>query len=47
MPIDSILVAAAVVAMFTVFAGVLAWGERQTRLVGQEPAAGSQKRRSF
>jgi hypothetical protein len=47
MPIDSILVTAAVVAMFAIFAGVLAWGERQTRLVGQASAAGQRKRRSF
>ena len=31
MPIDSVLVSAAVVAMFVIFAGVLAWGERQSR----------------
>ncbi len=42
MPIDSMLVSAAVILMFLVFAGVLAWGEIQTRptLVTQ-----SQKRR--
>jgi hypothetical protein len=32
MPIDSILVSVAVVTMFVLFAGVLAWGERQARL---------------
>jgi hypothetical protein len=31
MPIDSMLVSAAVILMFLVFAGVLAWGEIQTR----------------
>lgn len=31
MPVDSMLVAASVVAMFVVFAAVLAWGDRQTR----------------
>jgi hypothetical protein len=31
MPVDSMLVSAAVVAMFVVFAAVLAWGEFQTR----------------
>jgi hypothetical protein len=42
MPIDSMLVSAAVILMFLVFAGVLAWGEIQTRLT---PATQSQKRR--
>jgi hypothetical protein len=32
MPIDSMLVSAAVILMFVMFAGVLAWGESQTRL---------------
>jgi hypothetical protein len=31
MPVDSMLVAASVVLMFAVFAGVLAWGDSQTR----------------
>jgi hypothetical protein len=31
MPFDSMLVSAAVIAMFVVFAGVLMWGEIQTR----------------
>jgi hypothetical protein len=31
MPIDTMLVSAAVISMFLVFAGVLAWGEIQTR----------------
>ncbi|WP_213736959.1 hypothetical protein [Bradyrhizobium sp. dw_411] len=31
MPFDSMLVSAAVLAMFVVFAGVLMWGEIQTR----------------
>jgi hypothetical protein len=30
MPIDSMLVSAAVVTMFVLFAAVLAWGERQS-----------------
>jgi hypothetical protein len=33
MPIDTMLVSAAVISMFLVFAGVLAWGEIQTRAV--------------
>jgi hypothetical protein len=31
MPIDSMFVAVAVVSMFAVFAGVLFWGDLQTR----------------
>jgi len=31
MPVDSMLVAASVVLMFTVFAAVLMWGDLQTR----------------
>ncbi|MEH2568699.1 hypothetical protein [Bradyrhizobium sp. AZCC 2289] len=47
MPIDSVLVSVAVVAMFVIFAGVLAWGERQSRSLQQMPADGHRKRRSF
>lgn len=46
MPIDSMLVSAAVVAMFLTFAGVLAWGERQSRSP-QQSAASQRKDRSF
>jgi hypothetical protein len=42
MPIDSMLVSAAVILMFVVFAGVLAWGESQTRRMA---VTYSQKRR--
>jgi hypothetical protein len=31
MPLDSLIVAVCVVAMFAVFAGVLFWGDMQTR----------------
>jgi len=47
MPIDSILVSAAVVAMFVAFAAALIWGERQTRSLKQEPVGVPAKRRSF
>ncbi len=47
MPIDSILVSVAVVAMFVVFAGVLMWGDRQTRLAKSTLAVGTTRRRSF
>jgi hypothetical protein len=43
MPIDSMLVSAAVVLVFVAFAGVLLWGNFQTESAG--PA--QQKRRSF
>jgi len=43
MPIDSILVSAAVVSVFVVFAGVLLWGNFQTESAGQAQP----KRRSF
>ena len=44
MPIDSMLVSAAVILMFLVFAGVLAWGEIQTRPARPMAAAHSRKR---
>jgi Tfp pilus assembly protein PilV len=47
MPIDSMLVSAAVVAMFVIFAGVLAWADRQTRSLQHAPADSDPKRRSF
>ena len=47
MPIDSILVSAAVVAMFVIFAGVLIWGDQQTGSMRQEPVGRNRKRRSF
>jgi hypothetical protein len=47
MPIDSMLVSAAVVMMFVIFAGALAWGERQSRPFQQEPAGSRPKRRGF
>jgi hypothetical protein len=46
MPIDSLIVSICVVAMFVVFAAVLAWGDMQTRprqLADQSAA----KRRPF
>ena len=43
MPIDSILVSAAVVSVFVVFAGVLFWGNFQTESARQA----QQRRRSF
>ena len=47
MPIDSMLVSAAVVTMFAVFAAALAWGQYQSQPLEQQPANGQRKRRSF
>jgi hypothetical protein len=47
MPIDSILVSAAVVSMFVIFAGALFWADFQTAQVRHETADGSRKRRPF
>jgi hypothetical protein len=47
MPVDSILVSAAVVAMFVIFAGVLVWGDLQSGSMRQEPGRRNRKRRSF
>jgi hypothetical protein len=47
MPVDSILVSAAVVSMFAVFAGVLIWGNFQTAPTRQDAASDDRKRRSF
>ncbi|MGD0848413.1 hypothetical protein [Bradyrhizobium sp.] len=45
MPVDAMLVSAAVISMFVVFACALAWGDFQTRTAGQKAAAPSQQRR--
>jgi hypothetical protein len=47
MPVDSILVSAAVVAMFVIFAGVLLWGDFQSGSMRQESSGRNQKRHSF
>jgi hypothetical protein len=46
MPIDSILVSAAVVSVFVIFAGVLVWGDFQSGSM-QQPVNRNRKRRSF
>jgi len=46
MPVDSMLIAAAVISMFVVFAGVLIWGDFQTR-PKQQIRLSAAKRRSF
>lgn len=47
MPIDSILVSAAVVSVFVVFAGVLIWGDLHSKPMRQEPVARNRKHHSF
>jgi hypothetical protein len=47
MPIASILVSAVIVTMFTIFAGVLAWGGRQSRPLRDEAGDNRTKHRSF
>jgi hypothetical protein len=47
MSFDAILVSAAVVSMFVVFAGVLIWGDFQTRPARLKADANPQKRRAF
>lgn len=46
MPVDSLIVSVCVVAMFVVFAAVLAWGDKQTRPKQLAQQADS-KRRAF
>jgi hypothetical protein len=46
MPVDSLIVAVCVVAMFVVFAGVLFWGDMQTRPKHLAPQS-TAKRRAF
>ena len=47
MPVDSILVSAAVISVFAIFAGVLFWGDFQPGSMRQEPASRLRKRRGF
>jgi hypothetical protein len=47
MPVDSILVSAAVVSVFVIFAGVLIWGDFHSGPVRQQPGSRNMKRRSF
>lgn len=47
MPVDSILVSAAVVSVFVIFAGVLIWGDFQSRSTRQQPVARNRKHRHF
>jgi hypothetical protein len=47
MPFDALVMSAAVIAMFLVFAGVLLWGDAQTRPDRLKADADTKKRRSF
>ena len=46
MPVESLIVSVCVVAMFVLFAAVLAWGDMQTR-PKQLAASSAAKRRAF
>ena len=47
MPFDAMLMSAGVVIMFVAFAGVLLWGDLQTRSDRLKTDASPKKRRSF
>jgi len=47
MPLDSILVSAAVVAVFAIFSVVLAWVDFRSGSMSRQPAGSARKRRSF
>jgi len=47
MPVESILLSAAVVSVFAIFAGVLLWGDLQTRSARQETESSHRKHRAF
>ena len=47
MPVDPILLAAAVVSVFAVFSGVLIWGDFLSQPMRQQPVSRDRKRRSF
>lgn len=47
MPVDAMVVSAGVVAMFLLFAGMLLWGDFQTRPDRLKTNSNPQKRRSF
>jgi hypothetical protein len=47
MPFDAMVVSVAVAVMFLAFAGVLLWGDFQTRPYRLKADSQSQKRRSF
>lgn len=46
MPFESMIIVVAIVTVFGCFAGVLAWGERQTRFIQPTPTA-EKKHRAF
>lgn len=47
MPADAMIVSAAVISMFLIFAAVLYWGEKQTRSLQQDFPGQKARRRSF
>jgi hypothetical protein len=47
MPVDSILLSVAVVSVFVIFAGVLFWGDLQTRSMRHQTDGRDRKHRAF
>jgi hypothetical protein len=47
MPVDAMVLSAAIVAVFVIFGSVLYWGERRTRDLSPNAETVSVKRRSF
>lgn len=47
MPVDSLLVAVAVLSVFVIFAGVLMWVDVHSGPMHDQPVGSNRKRRSF
>lgn len=47
MPVDSFVVAVAVLSVFAIFAGVLMWADVHSGPAHDQPVGGNSKRRSF
>ena len=47
MPVESLIVSAAIVCMFVIFGSVLYWGERRTRTMSRAGETAKAKRRGF
>jgi hypothetical protein len=47
MPVETMILSAAIVSVFVIFGSVLYWGERQTRGLSAGVEAPKAKRRSF
>jgi hypothetical protein len=47
MPVDTMILSAAIVCVFVIFGSVLYWGERRTRDLSPDAGSAKVKRRSF